>query len=332
MLHSGLWEESRYLYKDPHLADLAQVLPDILLASKAPSTTDKYRLAWQRWKRWAARFPEVSSFPVKPFEFALYLRDLMDTANSIAPIEAAVYGVRWAHKLAALPSPTEHDFVKATVEGCKRLLAKPVNPKDPIPVSVFASLVAFHGGPEADLADLRFLVLCLVSFAGFMRISELLKVKLKDIKLFETHMSITVSKRKNDQFRKGHIINLNRTGNVTCPVVMTERLIAKAKAPSDGHLICRVVRTKAGLKSSPLGISYTRTLEIVKEGLKPFVGDDFKLGTHSLKSGAATTVVNKDVDHHAIDKHAGWRSEKSKFRYADDSLTRKLAVSSALGL
>ena len=90
--------------------------------------------------------------------------------------------------------------------------------------------------------------------------------------------------------------------------------------------------TKAGLKSNPRGISYTRALKISKDGLKPFVGDKFKLGTHSLKSGAAATVVNKDVDHNAIDKHAGWRSKNSKFRYAEDSLSRKLVVSSALGL
>ena len=113
---------------------------------------------------------------------------------------------------------------------------------------------------------------------------------------------------------------------------MSERLIEKARLLPHGHLICRLVSTKAGLKSNPRGISYTRALKIINDGLKPFVGDEFKLGTHSLKSGAAATVVNKDVDHNAIDKHAGWRSKNSKFRYAEDSISRKLVVSSALGL
>ena len=113
---------------------------------------------------------------------------------------------------------------------------------------------------------------------------------------------------------------------------MSERLIEKARLLPHGHLICRLVSTKAGLKSNPRGISYTRALEVIEDGLKPFVGDEFKLGTHNLKSGAATTVVNKNVDHNAIDKHAGWRSKSFKFRYAEDSLSRKLVVSSALGL
>ena len=166
---SGLWQQNSHLFSNPHLAELARGLPDVLLASRAPSTTDKYRLAWLRWKRWAARFPEIAVFPVKPFEFSLYLIELLERANSVAPIEASVYGILWAHSLAAIPSPTDHGVVKVAVEGCKRLLAKPKNPKDPVPVDIFVKLVSTLGGPDADLHNLRVLVLCLVDFAGFMR-------------------------------------------------------------------------------------------------------------------------------------------------------------------
>ena len=330
-LQSGLWNGSRCL-SDPYLEDLAKDLPVVILASKAPNTLSKYRLAWQQWQRWSTRFPTVSRFPAKPFEVALYLRELLNTATNIAPIHAAVYGIHWAHQAAGVSSPTDHEFVKATVEGCRRLLAKPIRPKDPLPVTVFPNLVASLGGPEATLDQLRLLVLCLVGYAGFMRISELLQVKIKQITFHDSHMSIEVPKRKNDQYRQGHVINLSRTGNPTCPVAMTRRFITKGSLSSEGHLICRLVRTKSGLVASCLGISYSRALQILKEGMKPFVGDDFNLGSHSLKSGAATVAANKGLDGHAIDKHAGWQSKKSKFRYASDSLEKKIAVSESLGL
>ena len=64
--------------------------------------------------------------------------------------------------------------------------------------------------------------------------------------------------RKSDQSRQGHIVNISRTSSVTCPVTMTERFIAKANSPAEGFLICRLIRTKAGLTSTSLGISYTR--------------------------------------------------------------------------
>ena len=104
---------------------LEDAVPVVILASKAPNTLSKYRLAWQQWQRWTARFPTVSRFPAKPFKVALYLRELFHTATTIAPIYAAVYGIHWAHQ-AGVSSPTDHEFAKATVEGCRRLLAKPI--------------------------------------------------------------------------------------------------------------------------------------------------------------------------------------------------------------
>ena len=178
----------------------------------------RLHVAWQRWKRWAVQFPEIASFPVKPFEFPLYIRELVDTADSIAQIEAAVYGVRWAHNMAAIPSPTDHAFVKATLEGCKRL-AKTINPKEPISTDVLSKLVLSQGGSDAEIDKLRFLVLCLVGFASFMRISEFLKEKIRDVQFHDTQLSISVPKRKNDQYRQGHVINVSRSGKATCPVV-----------------------------------------------------------------------------------------------------------------
>lgn len=64
-------------------------------------------------------------------------------------------------------------IARSTMEGCKRLLAKPVKPKDPLPVDAFAKLVQALGGPEAGIDSFLFLVLSLVGFAGFMRASEL---------------------------------------------------------------------------------------------------------------------------------------------------------------
>ena len=283
VLEADVWKGRSHL-TSPYLVDLARTLPDVVLASKAPGTLDKYRLAWLGWKRWAARFPCVSSFPAQPLHVALYFKDLLKTAKSIAPIAAAQYGIRWAHHVAGVQSaPTDHTMVQSTMEGCRRLLAKPVQPKDPLPTDVFPKIVRALGGPDADIDNFRLLVLVLVGYAGFMRISELLKVKYQDVEFHDTHMSIRVPKRKNDQYRLGHVVNISRTGNPTCPVAMTERLAAKAQFAHGSHLVCRYFRSKAGLRASAFGISYTRALEILKAGLKPFLGDKFNLGSHQAQ-------------------------------------------------
>ena len=160
------------------------------MASKAPATLDKYRSAWTGWKRWASSFPCIDVFPAQPFHMALYLKDLPSSASCVAPITSAVYGIRWALQVAGQPSPTDHVIVNSALEGCKRRLAKPVKPKDPVPVDVFSKLVEAYGAPLADIDNLRPLVLALVGYAGFLRIRELLQVKVQDINFFSPHMSI----------------------------------------------------------------------------------------------------------------------------------------------
>lgn len=95
-------------------------------------------------------------------------------------------------------------------------------------MEVFPKLVEAYGGPLALIDNLPLLVLALVSCAGFLLIKELLLVKVEDIKFFLSHTSISIPERENDQYREGHVVNIGRTGKLTCPVAMTKHLISKA--------------------------------------------------------------------------------------------------------
>lgn len=63
-------------------------------------------------------------------------------------------------------------------------------------MEVFPKLVEAYGGPLADIDNLRLLVLALVSYAGFLPISELLLVKVEDIKFFVSYIYFDFRKGK----------------------------------------------------------------------------------------------------------------------------------------
>ena len=50
-----------------------------------------------------------------------------------------------------MTSPTDNPIVISAMEGCKHMLAKPVMPKDPLPVDVFARLVQALAVPKHEL-------------------------------------------------------------------------------------------------------------------------------------------------------------------------------------
>ena len=60
---------------------------------------------------------------------------------------------------------------------------------------------------------------------------------------FCDHKSVNVPQHENDQHREGHTTFLAKSGKVTCPVAVTERLIKLLPKPSSAFpLVRRIVK------------------------------------------------------------------------------------------
>ena len=100
-----MWKEA-WTFSDPELSIQVPHLLDLVWASNAPSTTSKYLCGWARWRRWTQSKQGVSFMPAHPLCFALYLLQLTEDALQrnigCCAINSALYGIRWAHKIAGL--------------------------------------------------------------------------------------------------------------------------------------------------------------------------------------------------------------------------------------
>ena len=135
VLQSGIWREANSLV-DPSLHRLVPNLLHLQLESKAPSTVQKYRSGWLNWRQWAASKIGVRVIPAKPLHAALFISDLtvisVSDNTGISSMESVLYGIKWGHSLAGIVDcPTSHPLVKPSLEGARRKLARPVQPKEP---------------------------------------------------------------------------------------------------------------------------------------------------------------------------------------------------------
>ena len=92
------------------------------LASRAPSTVQKYRSGWLKWRQWAAPKIGVQVIPAKPLHFALFISELtvisVSNNTGISSTESVLYGIKWAHSLARIVEcRTSHPLVKSSLEG-----------------------------------------------------------------------------------------------------------------------------------------------------------------------------------------------------------------------
>ena len=185
------------------IRSLAEAVPGIVIQDRAPSTVRKYSAAFSAWQKWAE--PKgIKVLPTSGPEFSLYLVHLLQTTASLASIRVAAFGVAWAHQKSCLPSPSHHTLVKQLLEACTRILGTcPKNRKMPITADQVKEVVRKFGG--GNLSELQIRCLISIGFAAFLRWDDLKDLRRHDLLITGDHMSISLAKRKNDQFREGSL-------------------------------------------------------------------------------------------------------------------------------
>ena len=257
-----------------------------------------------------------------------------ETTSSKAAVGEAVNAIGWVHQVAGLPPVVASPFVRATLEGLQRRLAKPKVRKEPVTAGMLAAWVEGLD-PNPSLTDVRLITVALLAFAAFLRYNELAKLRCCDIQVSQQSMSIQITSSKTDQYRVGNSILVARSGSPACPVAMLERYVALAglSYTSKLRLFRGIVHTRGGERLRAAGsLSYTRMRELLLAKLAQLGYDPKLFGLHSLRAGGATAAANAGVADRLFKHHGRWRSETAKDGYVKDSVASLLSVSKALDL
>ncbi|CAG2235577.1 unnamed protein product [Mytilus edulis] len=176
------WKQFEDYANNPRLASVIEVLPSIIESSKAKSTNNKYRIYFEKFRKWCVLFGLQYS-PATSTTISLYIGGLIQQGISVSVLEANYYSIKWHHDKNFKDNPCSDEFLSLIVEGGKRILSKPINKKEPVTPEILQMIISKYG-IENDLSSLRICVLCLLGFSGFLRYSELAAIKAKHITFF----------------------------------------------------------------------------------------------------------------------------------------------------
>ena len=319
------------------LAEKVSLLPELLKVTKAENTYISYKRGFNRWRRWgyANGLSSGDALPAKAFQVALYLASIIQTANSASPIINAFYSIKYYHDLFDYVSPTDSRLVINVLEAAKRRLAKPVNKKEPMTVDLLQQMYT-HMYVENDVMNQRFICICLLSYAGFLRSAEVLKLRRSDVCINSSYLSVFIESSKTDKFREGAWVLIAKTGTQLCPVVNLQKYLTWTDFPSESefYLFRRLSSTKCGrrLRQENKFLSYSTFRELFLSAFKPHVRDISKYCLHSLRAGGATAAANNGIPDRLFKRHGRWLSETAKDGYVKNSVDERLRVSMSLGL
>ena len=231
IFHSGFWA-----FRDGPLDDLLEGLKNRLkttvLSSKENGTVMVYNRAFRGWNQFANDKLNGKAFPASPFHVALYLQHLIEETHSPSVVDSAFYGLKWAHDVAGIPSPTDDPIVEAVRTASKRVLGTSVlSRKEPISATLIHDII--NKSDLGNPVELRNVTMYVLSFAGFFRFDVVSRIRRSDISFRAGFMVVKVLKSKNDQPRKGDEVVISQLSNSACPVELLKRYLAMFKIPPD---------------------------------------------------------------------------------------------------
>lgn len=188
---------------------------------------------------------------------------------------------------------------------------------------------------EADLMDLRTVVMCMMAYTGFLRFNELSSIRLGHVTFNDEGFKLIIPSSKTDKYHEGRAVVISSCEPGYCPVELLMKYVKLAEIKdADSFIFRSLSKVKGGYRLREMNqpMSYTRVREIILHALRPLVDDVSKFGVHSLRAGGATAAAQAGVQDRLFKRHGRWKTENAKDGYVKDSVKDLLSVSKSLGL
>lgn len=311
-------ERAIQFMSDPELDQYAQ---KYILGSLSENTLRAYASDVKIFRFWCENRGFIS-MPATPNVIANFLSaqaKSTEPALKAMTILRRAAAIRYVHRMAHLPSlPTDAMLVRQTIQGILREKLMAPHQKEPATADLI-QLMAAQTDPSS-LIGLRDRAILLLGFAGAFRRSELVKVRLEDLKIHAEGMDVIVRKSKTDQSGQGFTKPIIRGGE-HCPVRAVQEWLAASKI-AEGFLFRRVGKT--GLlwpTHNEVNIPdlSDKTIALVVKKYAALSGLDPSLyAGHSLRRGFNTSALSAGASIEKVMAVSGQKDPKTVLRYYKD--------------
>lgn len=283
-------------------------------AEKAEATRRAYRSDFEIFRSWCSA-RGASPLPAAPEAIAAFLAHEAERRVRPSTIGRRVAAIRYAHKLAGLPLPTDDERVRATMRGIRRSLGTARAKKTPATVERIVAMAPLAGG---GLANIRDRALLLFGFASAMRRSELAALDLEDIEETADGLCVTIRRSKTDQEGHGDVIAVPR-GTIACPVAALKAWLDAATITT-GPLFRAIAKGERiqGARLTDRSIAAIVKAHAARVGLDPahFAGHSLRSGflTSAAARGASVFKMADQSRHRSIDTLRGYVRDAEIFK------------------
>ncbi|WP_245524617.1 site-specific integrase [Methylobacterium nonmethylotrophicum] len=308
-------------------AEAASLVEAYQRASKADATVRAYRGDAAAFEAWCSRYG-FRSLPATPEAVAAFLVAEAEVGRAASTIGRRLAAIRYAHKLARLPDPTEDEAVRATLKGIRRKVGTAPEQKAAATADIVMAMLMRTPDTLTGKRDRALLAL---GFAGAFRRSELVALDVADLREDPEGLRVLVRRSKVDQegagFEKaiphGRFIRpvalvrdwLDAAGITEGPVFRPVSRSGRVRKGGEfPHLSGEEVSSQVATKPAPR-LTTQAVVDIVKKYATAAGLDASTFGAHSLRAGYITTAAERGADLARIMDQSGHRDTRTVVGY-----------------
>jgi hypothetical protein len=342
---SGGWQQCPFVFADRHGTDLFTGLRDDVSSAWAGGSVSTYTGPWNLFVQFCnERQPPLSPLPASAVVVALFLYLRLSGASSYSLVRTASAAINYMHEINLHPSPTKGRLPALVRKLAKRRLGlDPKNVKAPFKWSDIGTFVQKFCRPGTPPVRHMFAVLAAVTFAGFCRPGEPIRLLWRNVGFTATHVTLDLLRRKNRIYRETKVrIGFNPSA-ACCPASLLQRW--SAIRFGDTHPDSPVFPTFNGrlmgrgedrvVLSDSACLSDRQMRLWLAKWLAPHMGlteKEFqqKFGMKSFRSGGASAAGAANIPFEIWGSHGGWQTREAQLRYMEIDLAQALSVSTTV--
>jgi integrase len=276
----------------------------------APATLRAYKADWTHYAAWCASHGFIP-VPAAPATIGAYLASLRES-HAPTTIRRRLAAIGKMHRFNDLAWNAGHRDIQEPLQGLLREHGRPVQKAAALTLAMLRRLVATCDPSSRGRRDRALL---LIGFAGALRRSELVALRVEDVVATAGGLRVRIRRGKTDKAGEGAELGLPRGKHAeTCPVRAFEawQAVAKRKA---GPLFRRI-STGDTIGETALHPDALRRILAHRAGLAGITAEGFeRLSAHALRVGFITEAYDKGVRDEDIMRHTRHRDLRTMRGY-----------------
>ncbi|MDP4027072.1 site-specific integrase [Methylobacterium sp. NEAU 140] len=295
-------------------AEAAALVRSYQRASKADATVRAYTADARVFEAWCVRYG-FRPLPASPQAVAGFLVAEAEEGRAASTLGRRLAAIRYAHKLAGQPDPTDDEGVRAAMRGARRKVGVAPTQKAAATADVLAALLMRTPDTLTGKRDRALLAL---GFAGAFRRSELVALDVEDLREDPEGLRVMVRRSKVDQEGRG-LEKAIPHGRFIRPVALVREWLDAAGIVSGP--VFRPVSRSGNVRSpdpgtgEPPRLTTQAVADIVKRYCTVAGLDAATFGAHSLRAGYITSAAERGADLARIMDQSGHRDPRTVVGY-----------------